>query len=111
MKTGIFFSHTRLPFLVSGKIPFDSDEAAVAWAAGSRALTEQVRWSAGARRLTYLLVVGAIVGGHAWQQLTFLARETLVFAPAHGVDRYPPYTEFGRSLPARERVEDATRCH
>jgi hypothetical protein len=31
-------------------------------------------------------------------KLTFLSGETLILAPSNGVDRYPPYTSFVRSL-------------
>jgi hypothetical protein len=58
-----------------------------------------------------------IRGGYAeyWTayKLTFLAEETIVIAPTDGVDRYPRYTEYVRSLPAHEQVRlkaDTTDC-
>jgi 4-amino-4-deoxy-L-arabinose transferase-like glycosyltransferase len=37
-------------------------------------------------------------------KLTFLSNEDLIIAPENGVDRYPAYTEFVRSLPPAERA-------
>lgn len=108
----------------------------VAWAGGSRALAGKTRWA--------ILILGAIIGIHAWQQwawyaklepdaqslatieclkrngvrggfaeywtsykLTFLAQEEIIFAPTDGVDRYPKYTEFVRSLPSHEQLANA----
>lgn len=49
-----------------------------------------------------------IRGGYAeyWTayKLTFVAREGIIIAPTDGIDRYPPYTEFVRALPAHERI-------
>ncbi len=42
-------------------------------------------------------------------KLTFLSGEAIIFAPTDGIDRYPAYTDFVRSLPAAER-RNATRC-
>jgi hypothetical protein len=54
-------------------------------------------------------------GGYAdyWlsYKLTFLSKEELIIAPTNGVDRYPAYTEFVRSLPADARADDATHCN
>ena len=48
-------------------------------------------------------------GGYAdyWTsyKLTFLSNEKIVFAPTGGVDRYPAYTEFVRSLPSDARLD------
>ena len=44
------------------------------------------------------------------RKLTFLSNEAIIVAPSNGVDRYPAYTHFVRSLPAHERMEDVTRC-
>lgn len=56
-----------------------------------------------------------IRGGYAeyWTayKLTFLTREEIVVAPLDGVDRYPRYTEFVKSLPASERTDDAAACN
>ena len=56
-----------------------------------------------------------IRGGYAeyWTayKLTFHAREEIVIAPLDGIDRYPKYTEFVRSLPAQARIDDAARCN
>jgi len=56
-----------------------------------------------------------IRGGYAeyWTayKLTFLAREEVIIAPLDGVDRYPRYTEFVRSLPVQARTSDAARCN
>ena len=56
-----------------------------------------------------------IRGGYAeyWTayKLTFLAREEIVVAPLDGVDRYPRYTEFVRSLPPHARIDDTARCN
>jgi 4-amino-4-deoxy-L-arabinose transferase-like glycosyltransferase len=53
-------------------------------------------------------------GGYAdyWTayKLTFLAREEIVVAPLNGIDRYPRYTAYVRSLPANERIDDVARC-
>ena len=56
-----------------------------------------------------------IRGGYAeyWTayKLTFHAREEIVIAPLDGVDRYPKYTEFVRSLPAEAQINDTARCN
>ena len=56
-----------------------------------------------------------IKGGYAeyWTayKLTFLAREEIIIAPTDGIDRYPRYTEYVRSLPERARIDDAARCN
>jgi hypothetical protein len=56
-----------------------------------------------------------IRGGYAeyWTayKLTFIAQEEIVIAPVDGVDRYPRYTEFVRSVPAQARIDDAARCN
>jgi hypothetical protein len=61
------------------------------------------------------LMRNGIRGGYAeyWTayKLTFLAQERIVIAPTDGIDRYPRYTEFVRSLPPGERIGDAARCH
>jgi 4-amino-4-deoxy-L-arabinose transferase-like glycosyltransferase len=57
-----------------------------------------------------------IRGGYAeyWTayKLTFLASEELIIAPTDGVDRYPRYTEYVRSLPPHQQVQlpNATYC-
>jgi len=38
-------------------------------------------------------------------KLTFLSGETLILAPSNGVDRYPPYTSFVRSLGPAEAAQ------
>ena len=56
-----------------------------------------------------------IQGGYAeyWTayKLTFLAQEETIIAPTDGVDRYPKYTEYVRSLPPEERIADAALCN
>lgn len=56
-----------------------------------------------------------IRGGYAeyWTayKLTFLAHESIIVAPTDGADRYPAYTEYVKSLPASERLDDAARCN
>jgi 4-amino-4-deoxy-L-arabinose transferase-like glycosyltransferase len=56
-----------------------------------------------------------IRGGYAdyWTSytLTFLSHEEIIVAPANGVDRYPAYSAFVRSLPADARLQDVTRCN
>lgn len=56
-----------------------------------------------------------IRGGYAeyWTayKLTFLAHENIVIAPTDGIDRYPKYTDYVRSLPLDERIDDAARCN
>jgi len=53
-----------------------------------------------------------IRGGYAeyWTayKLTFLAQEEIVIAPLDGVDRYPRYSEFVRSLPVDARIDDVS---
>ncbi len=44
-------------------------------------------------------------------KLTFLSNEEVIIAPTDGVDRYPEYTEFVRSLAPHLRIEDAARCN
>jgi len=60
------------------------------------------------------LTRNGIRGGYAeyWTsyKLTFLAGEAIIIAPSDGVDRYPRYTDFVRSLPPEERLEDASLC-
>ena len=55
-----------------------------------------------------------IRGGHAeyWTayKLTFLAGEEIIVAPSTGVDRYPRYSEFVRSLTPEQRMNDVSRC-
>ena len=58
-----------------------------------------------------------IKGGYAeyWTayKLTFLAQEELIIAPTDGVDRYPRYTEYVRSLPPHQQVRlgtDTANC-
>lgn len=55
-----------------------------------------------------------IRGGYAeyWTayKLTFLAQENIVITPTGGIDRYPGYTKYVRSLPAQERIDDAAHC-
>ena len=114
---------------------------AVAWAAGSLALSRGNRLAAAA-------VTAAIIGTHIWQQLlwyeklqpdrasmatieclrnrgirggfgdywtayklTFLADERIIIAPVNGVDRYPAYTAFVRGLPPHERMDDVAQCN
>jgi len=43
-------------------------------------------------------VRGAMADYWLSYKLTFLSGETLILAPSNGVDRYPPYTSFVRSL-------------
>ena len=54
-------------------------------------------------------------GGYAeyWTayKLTFLAQESIVVAPTDGIDRYPKYTEYVRSLPDAEPIDDAAQCN
>ena len=54
-------------------------------------------------------------GGYAeyWTayKLTFLAQESVIVAPTDGVDRYPPYTQYVKSLPSGERLDDAVGCN
>lgn len=63
------------------------------------------------------LTRNGIRGGYAeyWTayKLTFVAQEEIVIAPIDGIDRYPPYTEYVRSLPAHQQVRlkaDTTDC-
>jgi hypothetical protein len=112
----------------------------VAWAAGSLALAgrntrlaslfvavilavqvwQQVVWY---RKLTPDVQSSAILdclrqhgirGGQAeyWTsyKLTFLSGEQIIIAPSDGIDRYPAYTSFVRSLPESTRITDATAC-
>jgi hypothetical protein len=55
-----------------------------------------------------------IRGGYAdyWTsyKLTFLSKEEIIIAPINGLDRYPRYTEYVRSLPPRERLNDVAAC-
>jgi hypothetical protein len=55
-----------------------------------------------------------IRGGYAdyWTsyKLTFLSNEDIIIAPTNGVDRYPKYTAFVRSLPPAARA-DEINCH
>lgn len=113
----------------------------VAWAAGSLALArgrttaasiavaaivsahawQQVLWYQKLQPDTQSLATieclkrNGIRGGYAeyWTayKLTFLAREEVVIAPLDGVDRYPRYTEFVRSLPSQGRIDDTARCN
>jgi 4-amino-4-deoxy-L-arabinose transferase-like glycosyltransferase len=43
-------------------------------------------------------------------KLTFLSNEEIIIAPNNGVDRYPRYTEYVRSLPAERQVSDPADC-
>jgi hypothetical protein len=56
-----------------------------------------------------------IRGGYAeyWTayKLTFIAQENIIIAPTDGIDRYPKYTEFVRSLPQPARMDDAAGCN
>ena len=67
------------------------------------------------RALIGCMKENGIRGGYAeyWTayRLTFLADEELIIAPTDGVDRYPRYTEFVRSLPSEMRMDDAARCN
>jgi hypothetical protein len=55
-----------------------------------------------------------IKGGFAeyWTayKLTFLSNETIIVAPIDGVDRYPRYTLYVRSLPSHQRMDDVSGC-
>jgi hypothetical protein len=58
-----------------------------------------------------------IQGGYAeyWTayKLTFLADERIIIAPTDGIDRYPQYTDYVKSLPERQQVRlkaDTTDC-
>ncbi len=111
----------------------------VAWAAGSLALArrkvlaslvvgamiavhgwQQILWHDKLAPDTQSLAVldclrrHGIRGGYAeyWTsyKLTFLAREEIIIAPTTGIDRYPAYTDFVRSLPSEERISDAAGC-
>jgi hypothetical protein len=44
-------------------------------------------------------------------KLTFLSNEEIIIAPNNGMDRYPAYTAFTRSLPSERRIGDAARCN
>jgi len=61
------------------------------------------------------LTRNGIRGGYAeyWTayKLTFLAQERIIIAPTDGIDRYPTYTKFVRSLPSQARIDDAARCN
>jgi hypothetical protein len=48
--------------------------------------------------LTQHGIRGAMADYWLSYKLTFLSGETLILAPSNGVDRYPPYTSFVRSL-------------
>jgi len=63
------------------------------------------------------LTRNGIRGGYAeyWTayKLTFLAEERIIIAPTDGIDRYPTYTDFVRSLPGHQQVRlkaDTTNC-
>jgi hypothetical protein len=60
------------------------------------------------RRIVECLKRDGIRGGTAdyWTsyKLTFLAQEEIIIAPSTGVDRYPAYTQFVRSLPAHQTI-------
>jgi hypothetical protein len=46
-------------------------------------------------------------------KLTFIAQEEIVIAPTDGIDRYPAYTDYVRSLPPHQQVRlkaDTTVC-
>jgi hypothetical protein len=43
-------------------------------------------------------------------KLTFLSNEEVIIAPTDGVDRYPEYTEYVRSLPPHLRAGNAAEC-
>lgn len=113
----------------------------VAWAAGSLALAgerkavaaaivgallaihawQQVIWYQKLTPDTTSLAIldclkrNGIRGGYAeyWTayKLTFISQEEIIVAPTDGIDRYPRYTEYVRSLPPHERMEDAERCN
>ena len=61
------------------------------------------------------LTRNGIRGGYAeyWTayKLTFLAQERIIIAPTDGIDRYPRYTDYVRSLPPGERIGNAARCN
>jgi len=115
----------------------------VAWAAGSLALAgerkdvavaivgamltlhawQQVIWYQKLTPDTESLAIldclkrNGIRGGYAeyWTayKLTFIAQEEIIVAPTDGIDRYPRYTEYVRSLPAHQQVRlkaDTTDC-
>lgn len=115
----------------------------VAWAAGSLALAgerkavaaaivgailavhawQQVIWYQKLTPDTTSLAIldclkrNGIRGGYAdyWTayRLTFIAQEEIIVAPTDGIDRYPRYTEYVRSLPAHQQVRlkaDTTDC-
>jgi hypothetical protein len=56
-----------------------------------------------------------IRGGYAeyWTsyKLTFLANEEIVIAPTDGIDRYPQYADFVRSLPPEAQLSDVMQCN
>jgi hypothetical protein len=113
---------------------------AIAWAAGSLALAgnrktlatvivagivvvhlwQQVIWYRKLQPDTQSIATieclkrNGIRGGYAeyWTAytLTFLAHENISVAPTDGIDRYPAYTEYVRSLPPSERLDDVTQC-
>jgi hypothetical protein len=64
------------------------------------------------RRAIDCLERNRIRGGFAdyWTsyKLTFLSNERLIVAPENGVDRYPAFTEFVRSLPPTEQAHVGT---
>ena len=43
-------------------------------------------------------------------KLTFLSGETLIFTPSNGIDRYPPFTAFVRTLPEHQRITELGDC-
>jgi hypothetical protein len=110
---------------------------AVAWAAGSRACGQKIgivvlsaivavhgwqQWlwyqklqpDTESVATIECLKRNGIRGGYAeyWTsfKLTFLAKEEVIIAPTDGVDRYPRYTEFVKSLPDAARAHDAAAC-
>jgi 4-amino-4-deoxy-L-arabinose transferase-like glycosyltransferase len=66
------------------------------------------------RRIIDCLKAHAVRGGYAdyWTsyKLTFLSNEEIIFAPVSGVDRYPAYTDFVRSLAEDQRVANPQDC-
>ena len=56
--------------------------------------------------LTQHGIRGAMADYWLSYKLTFLSGETVILAPSSGVDRYPPYTSFVRSLgPAEDAAQ------
>jgi hypothetical protein len=55
-----------------------------------------------------------IKGGFAeyWTayKLTFLSNEEIIVVPTDGIDRYPKYSTYVRSLPSHHRMDDVSSC-